>query len=794
MAADIGARIKLDGEKEFRQALKDSKQELSLLGSQLKLLDAEYAGNEDSSKKLRKEKKLLKEEAKEEKEQIKLLEDRLKAAAAAYGETDSRTVALKKQLVDAKTKLAETNNELKNSGKSAEDAGKGWETLGKVAKGAMAALGAAAAAAGAAAVSLGKEIVSSYADFEQLSGGVETLFAEAEKKTRDLSGNLIKGGDDFGKAWVDDSEQAKSAIETVMSNANAAFRTAGLSANEYMETVTGFSASLIQSVGGDTQRAAALADQAIIDMADNANKMGSDISSIQTAYSGFSKGNFTMLDNLKLGYGGTKEEMQRLLDKANELQAAQGNYTDYSIDSYADIVEAIHVVQEEMGIAGATAREATTTISGSISAFSSAWQNLLTGLGSGKGDIGELVDYLIEAGMTVLDNVLPVIDRIVETVPEALTMISGAIVEKLPELLKTAVSLFRTILDALLNLLPELIPVAVQAVTLLADTIIDSLPMIIDGAVQLVLSLANGIGEALPELIPAAVDMILTIVEGLVENIGEIVEAGITLLMGLTNGLIAALPQLIEEAPVIIQSLVDALIENLPLLIDAAITLIVTLGAALVENLPKLLEAAAEIVFTIAEGIVDAFAILVEKGKEIVDKVKEGFKEKVDSAKDWGKDLISNFTDGITEKWNNLKKKVTDVASGIKNILGFSEPKEGPLSNFHTYAPDMMDLFAKGIQDKTPALKRQIAESFDFGDSIGSSLSIPQFGAAATMGGSTVSLDAGSLAALNAAAGQKQQNVVVQFKVSGSLQQLARVLLPELTTASRYAGVSLVEG
>ena len=231
---------------------------------------------------------------------------------------------------------------------------------------------------------IGEAAIQSYGEYEQLVGGVETLF--------------------------------KSSADTVMQYAANAYQTAGMSANEYMTTVTAFSASLLQSMGGDTDAAAEKANLAITDMSDNANKMGTDMQSIQNAYQGFAKQNYTMLDNLKLGYGGTKEEMQRLLDDANALNAAQGNYTNYTIDSYADIVDAIHTVQTEMGITGTTQLEASTTIQGSIASMKAAYENFITGLGDENADMAELITNLLGSTVTVAENLLPVIERILENI------------------------------------------------------------------------------------------------------------------------------------------------------------------------------------------------------------------------------------------------------------------------------------------------------------------------------------------------------------------------------------------
>jgi phage-related protein len=267
--------------------------------------------------------------------------------------------------------------------------------------------GTATAAAGITALT--KQAVSAYADHEQLVGGVETLF--------------------------------KDSADTVKEYADEAFKTAGLSANEYMETVTGFSASLLQSLDGDTAQAADIANRTIIDMADNANKMGTDLSAIQTTYAGFSKQNYTMLDNLKLGYGGTKAEMQRLLDDANKINEEQGVHTDYQLENFADITEAIHVVQTEMGITGTTAKEASTTISGSLQSVKSSWQNLLVGLGDEDADLGGLISNLITSGGTFAENLVPRIGEILGGIKDAIPQIAQQLAPMLSEGLSGALSL-----------------------------------------------------------------------------------------------------------------------------------------------------------------------------------------------------------------------------------------------------------------------------------------------------------------------------------------------------------------
>lgn len=328
---------------------------------------------------------------------------------------------------------------------------------------------AAVGAASTAIVALTKNAIDNYGEYEQLVGGVETLF--------------------------------KSSADAVMQYAANAYQTAGMSANEYMTTVTAFSASLLQSMGNDTEAAAEKANLAITDMSDNANKMGSSMESIQNAYSGFAKQNYTMLDNLKLGYGGTKEEMQRLLDDANALNAAQGNYTNYTIESYADIVDAIHTVQTEMGITGTTQLEASTTIQGSISSMKAAYQNFVTGLGDQNADIAELSTNLLSSAVTVAENILPVVETI-------LSNIGTFVQEKGPEMIEKFVSYA-----------------------------IEKLPQILELGLKMVLSIAKGIAQNLPQLVKSVLSMVSTVVKTFVSNIPSIVDVGKQIVKGLWEGI-----------------------------------------------------------------------------------------------------------------------------------------------------------------------------------------------------------------------------------------------------------------
>lgn len=447
----------------------------------------------------------------------------------------------------------------------AKESGSIFSTLGNGLKVVGAGMVAVAGVAGAAAVGLSKKVIGAYAEYEQLVGGVDTLFKEASSKVQGFADN--------------------------------AYKTAGMSANEYMETVTGFSASLIQSLGGDTQKAADVGNQAVTDMSDNANKMGTDITNIQNAYQGFAKQNYTMLDNLKLGYGGTKEEMQRLLVDAEKISGVK-----YDISSFADVTEAIHVMQTQMGITGTTAAEAADTISGSIDSTKSALTNLWAGLGNPKADVQKLVNDVTNSLGNVVKNITPVLNNIVTALPTLINGVVSAIGGMLPNLLQAVTSLFTQVLQTILTLLPSLIPVFVNALMTIVQAIISNLPLLISAAVQLVTTLVQGIATALPTLIPAAVQAVVTIVQGLIDNLPLLLDAGLQLLTGLLDGLITAIPILIAALPQIITSLVTFFVTSIPIIINAGIQLL----TALVTALPQIIAAIVAVLPQIINGIITA--------------------------------------------------------------------------------------------------------------------------------------------------------------------------------------------
>lgn len=404
----------------------------------------------------------------------------------------------------------------------------------------VATVSVAAATAGEAAVSaLTTLAVNSYANYEQLVGGVETLYKDSADKVQQYAAD--------------------------------AYKTAGLSANEYMNTATTFAAALVSSLGGDTEQAAELANTAIGDMSDNANKMGTDMESIQNAYNGFSKQNYTMLDNLKLGYGGTKTEMERLIDDANKLNAAQGKSTNYTIDSYADIVSAIHDVQNEMGITGTTAKEAASTIQGSVSAAKSAWANLVTGVADDNADFGQLISNFVDSATTAASNIIPRVEvalngaaKLIESlVPPIMAELPGLIETVLPQLAQSAVNIVQTLVTEISANAAQLIDSAIQIITVLGNGIYQMLPTVAQSALQIVLTLVSKLNENLPQMLDTAGQMLIAFVEGVSEHLPEIMLAAASIVETLLTYFIEHLPDIVESAMQMGDAVIDGIIDGI---------------------------------------------------------------------------------------------------------------------------------------------------------------------------------------------------------------------------------------
>lgn len=525
--------------------------------------------------------------------------------------------------------LIEINGDSKGLEKEINSAGNkvksGFSKLGSIAGTAMKGVSVAVGAAATAVTGLVTASVNAYAEYEQLVGGVDTLFKDSSKKLQEY--------------------------------ANEAYKTAGMSANEYMSTVTSFSASLLQSLGGDTEKAADYANQALIDMSDNANKMGTDMEMIQNAYQGFAKQNYTMLDNLKLGYGGTKEEMQRLLKDAQKLTGIK-----YDISNFSDVTQAIHAIQTEMGITGTTAKEAGSTIEGSLNSVKGAWNNLLVGITNPDADWDKLIQNLVDTVTTAGENILPAIKSalvgvsalIRDLFPMIAKEIPALVAEILPQLVQTGASILQSLMSGIQQNLPLLINSALQIITTIAQTILQMLPQILQMGLQIVIELIKGIAQQAPTLVLQIVDCMILMVETLIDNIDLIIDAGIQLIIGLAEGLIEALPKLIDKIPIIIEKIIEAIIENLPKIISMGIRLIVELGAGLIAAIPQLIGMIPQII----KAIIDAF-----------------------KNTDWGavgKDLLNGLLEGFSNAgniiWEAIKKVGNSMIDGIKSFFGIHSP------------------------------------------------------------------------------------------------------------------------
>lgn len=551
------------------------------------------------------------------------------AIAQAYVQIMPTTKGLKENLEKA------FNENGAASGKSFSSAfGNALKGLGSVAAGigsaAAAGLGAASAAVGA----LGKQALDAYANYEQLEGGIKTLF-----------------GNDF---------------QTVLNNAAGAYEKVGISANEYMNNVTGISSFLINSVGGDTAEAARIADMAMRDIADNASTFGKySVEEIAGVYQALAKGQYQTLDNLNLPFAGTKEGMQSLIDKANELAKAQGEAGNLQIGNYADIVQAIHLVQNEMGLTDRAANEGATTIAGSLNMLKSSWENLITGFGREDAPLDGLVENLMQSIGAVSDNIFPALQRITgaigKALPQLVTKLSPMISKTLPELLiailPAAISAATSIITALGNNLPTIItailPALTEGIGQIGQMILTLLPILAQTGLQMLLTIANGIGESLPTLVPQIVNVMLAIVDVLTDsnNLSLLLDAAISIITGLTVGIAEALPILIEKIPMIIEKIEAALSDpaTLTKLFDAAGLIIIKLGEGLIYGIPKLLECMGSIMYSLGKGAIVAINAVIDRFKEAGTMIVQGIWNGISNAKDWIVEKIKSFGQSVVD-------------------------------------------------------------------------------------------------------------------------------------------------
>ena len=457
--------------------------------------------------------------------------------------------------------------------------------MGKVASGGFKIFTAAAGVAATGVTAIGTAAINSYADYEQLVGGVQTLFAETERSLHDYAASIGKTAEEALDEWGNMTAGAR----IVQNNAEVAYKTAGMSANQYMETVTGFSASLLQSLDGDTAAAAAAADVALQDMSDNANKMGTSMEAIQNAYQGFAKQNYTMLDNLKLGYGGTKTEMERLLADAQKLTGVE-----YDISNLSDVYSAIHAIQGEMGITGATAKEAATTFSGSLTSMKAAFSDLLANLSTGR-DIGPSLTALGETIFTfVKGNLLPMVGNIFAALPETLSSLLSMAIRGL--------NLIDDNADSILQ-------IGIDLVTGLGSAIISALPYLAEAALNIVTSLGTAILST--DWIQLGTDTINSLRESLDLAAAEILGTDGNIVQSVIDAIESKLPDLLENGGIMVNSMVDGIFGALPSLVDSGLKLCVSFINMLVSNLPNILNTGKSILLNIVDGIRQSFPSII---------------------------------------------------------------------------------------------------------------------------------------------------------------------------------------
>ena len=595
---------------------------------------------------------------------------------------------------------SEYEQAVKGASADGQQLAKSWSGFGQKISAAFSTLGkAAVAGAGAATAAVGvltKSSLDAYSSFEQLTGGVETLFKES--------------------------------ADTVMEYADNAYKTAGMSANQYMETITSFTGTLLRSLDGDTAAAAEYANMAITDMADNSNRMGVSLETLQQTYQSLARGNYEMLDSLNLGFAGTKAGLQEMLQAAEEYAAKNGQVRDFSVDSYADIVEAIHLVQQEMGITGTTAQEASSTIEGSVNSAKAAWENLVTGIADENADLGQLTDTFLSSAATAADNILPRIEQILQGMGTALESVAPAIAEQIPQIVSrvapsmvsAGIQLFSSLVQGLVSAAPQLanaVPDIVQSVAgsfeqsassmaaagssllaMLQQGITEGIPMLANTAVSIMGEFGNYLQNNLSGLLDAGLSAVSSLSETIRQNAGLLVDGALGLAESLAQGLADSIPTIIENVPEIVTNIAGVINDNAPKVLVSAAKIIATLAEGLIDSIPTLIANIPEII----TAIVDAFLAFnwLNLGKSIIELLGNGIKAMSGAvtgfmqsslkgaldylkalpkqALQWGKDLIAGFINGLTSSVGGLLKSASQIAGSITNticgVLGIHSP------------------------------------------------------------------------------------------------------------------------
>lgn len=548
------------------------------------------------------------------------------------------------------------------SGKAEGVASKVVGTLGKAGATAAKAIGVGVAAVGAGVAAVTGMSMSAYAAYEQNVGGIKKIFGNMGKSLEDYAAMTGQTVEQCSGKWG----QLEQAQTTVLANADRAYITAGLSANRYMEQVTGFSASLVSSLGGDTVKAAKYANTAMVDMSDNANTFGTAMEDLQNAYQGFAKQNYTMLDNLKLGYGGTKEEMQRLVSDAHAVNSA----VDESSLSFDNVVLAIHTMQEQMQIAGTTSREAATTIEGSCNMAKAAWENWVTELGKDDADMDKLTTELVESVETAASNIVPRVATIVSTAVEQLP---GVIATLAPVAGEAFASIADSAMSALSGAFGGLGEIGAQVGPVLYDGIVNGLSFLSGAAADIMTQLGGYLSENLPSIMEQGLNILTGLSESLAENVGVLAEGAANLIVGLAQGIADSLPTIIEQAPVIVQNLANAINDNAPTLLGAGIQAIVTLALGIVQAIPTLIAN----IPAIFSAFVSAWSALdwLSLGRSAITFLGNGITGMAGFVSSCGTNIVSAIRGAIQNLPSTLasigRNGISSLGSAIRGAVGF---------------------------------------------------------------------------------------------------------------------------
>lgn len=697
-----GITIEIGGNTtKLQDALKDVDKQVYSLNSDLKALDQALKLDPKNTELLAQKQDVLQRNIQATTERL----NTLKEAQRQMGDYNSLTDEQKTSYNQLSVEIAKSESALKGmkkelqatSGINMDKLKDGLKKVGEVALDVtkkLAQVTTAVSGALAGVVAMG---VKSYAELEQNLGGVETLFGDSADK--------------------------------VVENAKNAYKTAGVSANEYMAGVTSFSASLLQSLGGDTAKAADVADMAFRDMSDNANKFGTDMSSIQSAYQGFAKQNYTMLDNLKLGYGGTKTEMERLLKDAEKISGVK-----YDINNLSDVYNAIHVVQEELGVTGTTAEEASETISGSTQAMKAAFDNFLNGSGSPE-DLAEAVTNMLKNVGKAISKLAPsILSGIVSLIQTLLPQVVQMLMTLIPQLLTAITNMINTLLQMLLQNTTNISNAITQLINMIIQFLTTNLPLILQAGITILLTLVQGIIDSIPTLAEALPEVITTIINVIIENIPLVLEAAIQLLMALVEAIPVIIEALVDSLPSIVDTIITTLLDNLPMLLEACIKLFMALVEAipkviielvkvvptivtsvvktLWDNRGKILEGGKKMLLNLRDGIINNLSELMTKVKEIPSKVKTWIEEGLQKLHDVGDNFVKGIWEGISDglSWikNKLKEWVGNVVDFCKKILGIKSPSKVMADSVGKY---MAEGIGVGFEDEMSEVEKDMAKS-----------------------------------------------------------------------------------